>query len=167
VVREICCLPNPVLRRKAKRVPAIDRSVRRLIDDMLETLQQASGVGLAAPQVGVSLRVVVIHLPDEPPLALINPEVVKRSGEREVTEGCLSIPGYFGEVKRSVAVAVKGTDRSGKAIRVKGTGLLAQALEHELDHLNGVLFIDHLDSLEKLHKVTEKPADGEARSDGM
>ncbi len=166
-VREICCLPNQVLKRKAKRVPAIDRSIQRLIDDMLETMQEASGVGLAAPQVGVSLRVVVIQVPEEPPIALINPEVVKRTGEREVTEGCLSIPGYFGEVKRSVSVAVRGTDRSGKSIKVKGTGLLAQALEHELDHLNGVLFIDHLDSPEKLHKVTEKKAEGEAKSDGM
>ncbi len=166
-VREICCLPNQVLKRKAKRVPAIDRSIQRLIDDMVETMQQASGVGLAAPQVGVSLRVVVIQLPDEPPMALVNPEVVRRTGEREVTEGCLSIPGYFGEVKRSVSVAVRGVDRSGKSIRVRGTGLLAQALEHELDHLNGVLFIDHLDSPDKLHKVTDKPSDSETKSDGM
>jgi peptide deformylase len=166
-VREICCLPNQVLKRKAKRVPAIDRSIQRLIDDMMETMQQASGVGLAAPQVGVSLRVVVIQLPDEPPMALVNPEVVRRSGEREVTEGCLSIPGYFGEVKRSVSVAVRGVDRSGRPIRVRGTGLLAQALEHELDHLNGVLFIDHLDTQEKLHKVTESKSDSPTKSDGM
>ena len=158
-VREICCLPNPVLKRKAKRVPAIDGSVQRLIDDMVETMQQANGVGLAAPQVGVSLRVVVIQLPDEAPMALVNPEIVKRSGEREVTEGCLSVPGYAGEIKRSVSVAVKGADRSGKSIRLKSSGLLAQALEHELDHLNGVLFVDHVESPEKLYRVTQAKSD--------
>lgn len=160
--RRIYCLPRDiVLRRKAKRVPTIDGSVQRLIDDMLETLQQAGGVGLAAPQVGVSLRVVVIQLPDEVPIFLVNPEVVRRSGEREVMEGCLSIPGYMGEIRRSVTVTVKGWDRNGKAVRIKGAGLLAQALEHELDHLNGILFIDHLESPEKLHRVeTETQAEG-------
>jgi len=110
-------------------------------------------VGLAAPQVGVSLRVVVLQMPDEEPVAIINPEIVKRAGEREVTEGCLSIPGYAGEIKRSVSVTVKGLDRQGRPTRIKATGLRAQALEHELDHLNGVLYIDHLESRDKLFKV--------------
>ena len=161
-VRTICCLPGDlVLRQKARRVTTIDSSIQRLIDDMVATMQQASGVGLAAPQIGVSLRVVVIQLPDEEPMALINPEIVKRSGEREVVEGCLSVPGYAGDIKRSVAVTVKGRDRRGKSVRIKAAGLLAQALEHELDHLNGVLFVDHVDSPDKLHRVeAENQAEG-------
>jgi len=120
---------------------------------MVATMQQAKGVGLAAPQVGVSLRVMVLQMPGEEPMAIINPEIVKRSGEREVPEACLSIPGIAGEIKRSVSVTVKGRDRQGKTIRLKATDLLAQALEHELDHLNGVLYIDRIESRDKLHKV--------------
>jgi len=150
----ICHFPeDTVLRRKAKRVSSIDKSIQRLIDDMVETMQQANGVGLAAPQVGVSLRVIVLQMPEEEPMAIINPEMVKRLGEREVTEGCLSIPGYFGEIKRSASVIVKGRDRQGKAIRIKATGLMAEALEHEIDHLNGILYIHHLESQDKLHEV--------------
>lgn len=149
-VRQIRHLPDPVLRRKAKRVPAIDGSIQRLIDDMVETMQQARGVGLAAPQVGVSLRVIVLQMPGEEPFAIVNPEVVKRAGEQEVTEGCLSVPGYVGEIKRSASVTVKGRDRQGRPIRIKATDLLAEALEHEIDHLNGVLYIDHLESQDML-----------------
>lgn len=144
---------DSVLRKKAKRVPTVDGSIQRLIDHMIETMQQTSGVGLAAPQVGVSLRVVVFQMPGEEPMAIVNPEVVKRIGEREVMEGCLSVPGYYGEIKRSVSVTVKGWDRQGKAIRIKATGLMAQALEHELDHLNGILYVDHVESQDKLHKI--------------
>jgi peptide deformylase len=154
VMRALCRFPgDPVLRQKAKRVSSIDGSIQRLIDDMVETMRQTNGVGLAAPQVGVPLRVVVLQMPGEEPVAIINPEIVKRAGKREVTEGCLSIPGYAGEIKRSVSVTIKGWDRQGKPTRVKATGLMAQALEHELDHLNGVLYIDHLESQDKLHKV--------------
>lgn len=145
--------PDPVLRRKAKRVPSIDSSIQRLIDDMMETMQQANGAGLAAPQVGVSLRVMVLQMPDAEPLAIINPEVVRRTREREVTEGCLSVPGYAGKIKRSASVTVKGWDRWGKAIRIKATNLLAQALEHELDHLNGILYIDHIESQDNLYRI--------------
>jgi peptide deformylase len=120
---------------------------------MVETMQQTNGVGLAAPQVGVPLRVIVLQMPGEQPMAIINPEIIKRAGEREVTEGCLSILGYAGEIKRSVSVTVKGWDRQGKTIRIKATGLMAQTLEHELDHLNGVLYIDHIESQDKLHRV--------------
>ena len=144
---------DPVLRQKAKKVSRIDNSIQQLIDDMVETMQQANGVGLAAPQVGVSLRVAVLQMPDEEPVAIINPEIIKRDGEQEVTEGCLSIPGYFGELKRSASVTVKGQDRQGKAIRIKATGLMAEALEHEIDHLNGTLYIDRLDSQDKLHRI--------------
>ena len=155
----IRALPNSVLRQRAKRVREIDNSIQRLVDDLLETMHHASGVGLAAPQVGVPLRVAVIQLSEEDePLVLVNPQVVKRSGEREVEEGCLSIPGYRGEIKRSVSITVKGRDRKGKEVRVKGTELLAQALEHEIDHLNGVLYVDHLESRDKLYKL--EPEDG-------
>jgi len=161
-VRQIRTLPDPLLKRKAKRVSSIDGSIQRLIDDMLETMPQAGGVGLAAPQIGVSLRVIVLQMPDEEPVALINPEIVKRSGEREVSEGCLSVPGYAGEIKRSLSVTVKGQDRQGKTIRLKATGLMAQALEHELDHLNGVLYVDHIESNDKLHRIEPPTPEGEA-----
>ena len=160
-VRQIRTLPDPLLKRKAKRVSSIDGSIQRLIDDMLETMPQAGGVGLAAPQIGVSLRVIVLQIPDEEPVALINPEIVKRSGEREVSEGCLSVPGYAGEIKRSLSVTVKGQDRQGKTIRLKATGLMAQALEHELDHLNGVLYVDHIESNDKLHRIEPPTPEGE------
>jgi peptide deformylase len=157
-VLPICHSPNDrVLRQKAKRVPCIDRSVQRLIDDMILTMQQADGVGLAAPQVGQSLRVIVVQMPGEEPIALINPEIVKRTGEQEVTEGCLSVPGYYGELKRSAEVTVKGKDRRGKAVRIKVTGLMAEALEHEIDHLNGILYIDRIENQERLYKI-EHPA---------
>jgi len=120
---------------------------------MIETMRDAYGVGLAAPQVGKLLRIIVIELPGEEVKALINPEVVKRVGERVVEEGCLSIPGYRGEIKRSVSVTVKGHNRRGKEIRLRGKELLAQALEHEIDHLNGVLYIDYLESPDKLYPI--------------
>ena len=152
-VLPIVCYPDAVLRQKAKRVSNIDGSIQRLIDDMVDTMHEVEGVGLAAPQVGVSLRVIVIELPGEETLALVNPQIVKRSGERSVEEGCLSVPGYRGEIERSLKVTVKGLDRSGKEVRVRGEGLLAQAFEHEVDHLNGTLYIDHLESMDNLFKL--------------
>lgn len=149
-------LPDPILRQKAKRVKNLDGSLHRLIEDMLETLPAANGVGLAAPQVGVSLRVAVIAIPDQPEIVLINPEVVRRQGERLVDEGCLSIPGYVGQIRRAESVTVKAHDRQGREIRIKANELLAQALEHEIDHLNGVLYIDHLNSAADLRKITRE-----------
>jgi peptide deformylase len=147
-------LPDPVLRQKAKRVKTIDSSIQKLIADMIETMHAVPGrAGLAAPQVGVSLRVVVIGLPEEEDIVLINPEIVRRSGERVVTEGCLSVPGYYGEIKRAKTVTAKGRDAKGKEIRIKADELLAQALEHEVDHLNGMLYIDHLEKRDDLHQV--------------
>jgi len=146
-------VPDPVLRQKAKRISRIDSSIKKLIDDMIETLRAASGVGLAAPQVGVSLRVIVICLPEQEPFALINPAVVRRKGEREVNEGCLSIPGYVGQIKRAESITVKGLDPGGKEVRIKAGELLAQALEHEIDHTNGILYIDYLESPDDLHKI--------------
>ena len=156
----ILLIDNPIVRQKAKKVGRIDGSIQKLIDDMLETMRDAHGVGLAAPQVGVPLRVALIQLPEEEPLVLINPQVVKRSGERVVEEGCLSLPGYRGDIKRSEAVTVKGRDRHGKLRRIKATELLAQVLEHELDHLDGVLYIDYLASLDQLRKI--EPEEQEA-----
>ena len=142
---------DPVLREKAKKVRKIDASLQKLIDDMIDTMHAAPGVGLAAPQVGVSRRVVVIDTPDDGLMALINPEVVKSSGERRLMEGCLSVPGYQAEITRSKSVTVKALDREGKEVRIKATEtLLAQALEHEIDHINGILYIDHLDSADEL-----------------
>ena len=163
-VHPIRLLPDPVLRQKAVRVPAIDESIQHLIDDMIESMYAANGVGLAAPQIGVSLRVVVIGLPEEEPFALINPEIVKRSGERTVDEGCLSLPGYRGELIRSTMVIAKGLDRAGKQVRIKGRdNLLAQALEHEIDHINGTLYIDHLPDMETLRRVEPAEAEEEER----
>jgi len=153
VVLPILKYPDPVLRRKAKRVSHVDKSLNRLIDDMIETMYQASGAGLAAPQVGVSLKIAVIGIPEEEVIVLVNPELVKKSGERVVIEGCLSVPGYRGEIKRSEKVTVKALNRNGKAFRIKADDLLAEVLEHEIDHLNGVLYIDHLESTEKLEKI--------------
>ncbi len=152
-VTKVRTLPDPVLRQRAKRVNLIDSSIQKLIDDMIDTMRAVSGVGLAAPQIGVSLRVAVIEIPGEEVITLINPEVVKRQGERVVEEACLSVPGYQGEINRSVIVKVKAQDRQGKEIRIKGEDLLAQALEHETDHLNGTLYIDHVESSDKLFKM--------------
>jgi len=157
-VRSICALPEPVLRQKAKKVTTIDSSVQRLIDDMIDTMRAVSGVGLAAPQIGVPLRIAVIEVPGEEVITLINPEVVKRRGERSIGEACLSVPGYQGELERSIWVKVKAQNRQGRNIRLKGEGLLAQALEHEIDHLNGILYVDRVES-GKLWKSL--PAEGQ------
>ena len=153
-VLQIRTLPDPVLRQKAKRVARIDKSVQKLIDDMIDTLRAGPNrAGLAAPQVGVPLRIAVIELPEQELITLINPAIVKKEGERIVQEGCLSIPGYFGEIKRAVTVKVKAKDRYGKDFRLKAQGLLAQALEQEIEHLEGILYIDHLESPDKLFEA--------------
>ena len=152
-VRQIRIIPDEVLRQKAKKVPAIDASIHQIIDDMILTMQEANGVGLAAPQVGVLLRVIVLQMPEQEPFSIVNPDIVKSSGERMVIEGCLSIPGYQGELKRSEKVTVKGLDREGKKIRISATDLLAQALEHEIDHLDGILYTDRIGSEGKLYKI--------------
>ncbi len=146
-------VPDPILRQKSKRVRSIDGSIQKLIGNMLETMHAAPGVGLAAPQVGVPLRVIVISMPEQEDIALINPQIVRRSGERLVNEGCLSVPGYVGELKRAVSITAKGRDQNGKEIRIKADELLAQVLEHEIDHLNGVLYIDQLEDRDKLRKI--------------
>ena len=153
-VLQIRTLPDPVLRQRAKRVTKIDDSIQKLIDDMIDTLRaDPNRAGLAAPQVGVLLRIAVIEVPEQELITLINPEIVKKEGERIVQEGCLSVPGYFGEIKRAVTVKVKARDRYGKEFRLKAQGLLAQALEQEIEHLDGILYIDHLESPEKLFEI--------------
>ena len=142
----------PILRQRAKRVPRVDDSIRKLIDDMVDTMVAAPGVGLAAPQVGVGLRVAVIKT-DQNLHTLVNPEMVKAEGEQIGMEGCLSVPGYVGEVKRALRVVARGLNRNGRMVRVKGDGLLARAIQHEIDHLDGILFTDRLTSLGTLRKV--------------
>ena len=165
-VRPIRYLGDPVLRKPARKVSRVDDSIRKLIEDMTESMYAAHGVGIAAPQIGVPLRVVVIGMPDEEPFALINPEVIERSGERRLDEGCLSVPGYRGTVTRSVKVTVKALDHRGKEIRVKAEdNLLAQALEHETDHVNGTLYVDHLDAKKDLIKIEPIAARSEEDDD--
>ena len=145
---------------------SIDGSIHRLVADMMDSMIAAKGVGIAAPQIGVALRVVVLGVPGREPFALINPEIVRRSGERRVTEGCLSVPGYRGEITRSLSVVVRALDEKGRQTRIKASAkteneeeaLLAQALEHEVDHVNGILYIDHLASLDELVKI--EPEEG-------
>lgn len=152
---------DPRLRRKARRVSSFESSLARLIEDMVETMRATGGVGLAATQVGIPLRVAVIEVPGQEVIVLVNPEIVRRSGERAVEEGCLSLSGYRGQISRSEKVTVKARDRQGKEFRVRGEGLLAQALEHELDHLNGVLYFDHLESRDQLYRIEAKEAEPE------
>jgi peptide deformylase len=152
-VLPIRTVPDPVLRQKAKRVKVIDKSVRKLISDMQETLRIATGVGLAANQVGQTVRLIVLNIPGNECKVVVNPEVIRRIGSRVVSEGCLSIPGYVGEIKRSELVRIKGLDSRGKEIKIKADGLFAEVLEHEIDHLNGILYIDHLESPEKFRKL--------------
>ena len=149
---EILTSENPRLRIRASRVARVDDSVRKLMDDMVETMVSASGVGLAATQVGVSQRVIVLKV-DNQLLQLANPELIKASGEQIGFEGCLSVPGYIGEVARAQRVVVKALNRHGKEVRIKGEDLLARALQHEIDHLDGVLFVDKLTSLDTLKPV--------------
>jgi peptide deformylase len=151
-------VPDPILKQKSKRVRTIDKSIQVLINNMIETMNAANGVGLAAPQIGTLLRIIVISIPGEDIITLINPKIARKTGDRLIDEGCLSIPGYIGQIKRSVSVTVKGRDQNGKEIRIKANGLLAQALEHEIDHINGVLYIDYLESQSDLRKIEPEEA---------
>ena len=148
------------LRTKCPKVPKVDDSTRKLIDDMVDTMRDAPGIGLAAPQVGVLLRVIVAEV-DGQLHALVNPEIIRAEGEQVGDEGCLSIPGYAGEVKRFERVVVKAKNRAGKDVRVRGEGLLARCLQHEIDHIDGILFTDRLTSPDSLRKVAPDEA-GEA-----
>jgi peptide deformylase len=156
--RPIITWENPRLRMHSVKVKRIDANIRTLIDDMIDTMRANNGIGLAAPQVGVLLRVVVCEYTDEETeevhqTILVNPEITAKEGEYDAEEGCLSIPGYYGVVPRAVSVSVKGKDRQGKDVKIKTDGTLAHILQHEIDHLDGILYIDYLESLDQLQKV--------------
>lgn len=165
-VREILTSEHPALRQKAKKIKKIDASLQKLIDDMIETMEDAPGQGLAAPQLGVGLRVIVIDAKpgdtddeeQEKPvkLQLVNPEIVSKSGEQFGEEGCLSIPGYVGNVRRAMQVTVRGLNRKGKEVRITATHNLSRALQHEIDHLDGVLYTDLLEKPDDLFRLGEK-----------
>lgn len=154
-----------MLRQKAKKIKKIDAPLQKLIDDMIETMEEAPGQGLAAPQIGVSLRLIVIDakpgedVPEKEEavkLQLINPEIVESRGEQVGEEGCLSIPGFVGNVRRSQFVTVKALNRKGKEIKLKASHNLAVVLQHEIDHLDGVLYTDRLEKPEDLFRLTEE-----------
>jgi peptide deformylase len=147
-LREVVTIPDEVLRRKAHKVTNFDKDLSTLIDDMFETMRQAPGVGLAAPQVAISQRVIVVEYAEEEEekpksFAVINPEIIKTSAETEMgIEGCLSIPNLVGEVDRFSAIVVKGFNKQGKPVKIKSSGWLARIFQHEIDHLEGILFTD-------------------------
>ena len=155
MIRPILGFDQPILREKTKRVGRVDDSIRRLLDDLTETMIAAPGAGLAAPQIGVGLRVCVVKGDDNQIYQLVNPELVKGSGTQVGYEGCLSYPGWVGEVPRYETVVVKGFNRKGKAVRIKSEGFTARAFQHEIDHLDGILFTDRLTSLDTLVRVED------------
>ena len=144
-IRKIRLEDDEILRKKCRPVEVVDEKIKELVEDMIETMHSQDGVGLAAPQVGILKRVVVIDLYDNHgPYVLINPEIIKEKGEQEVEEGCLSFPNKFAKIIRPEEVVVKALDIDGKEYKLKGKELLAQAISHEIDHLNGVLFVDKI-----------------------
>lgn len=147
-VLEIKKAGDKVLKEICQPVVKVDKKIKKLLDDMAETMYQADGVGLAAPQVGVPLRVIVVDI-GEGLTELVNPEFTATEGSEQGTEGCLSVPGVFGEVERFTQVTVEGLNRSGKKVRIQASGFFARALQHEIDHLNGVLFIEKAQTLHK------------------
>jgi peptide deformylase len=168
-VRPIVTQEHPVLRKKAIKVISFDQTFQTLVDDMIDTVTAAPGVGLAAPQVGVSQRVIVVKLPDDPEeygenanktFVVANPKIIKTSKKTVLgTEGCLSIPGYLGEVERFVTVVVTGQDRHGKDFRIRADNWFARIFQHEIDHLDGILYIDRTD---KVWKASEEQTKTEA-----
>ena len=168
-VRSILTAENPLLRRKSKKVTRFGDGLRELVKEMFDSLHAVKGLGLAAPQIGILQRVFVVELPAETddegresaPAAsyvLINPEIIRRDGEEEMEEGCLSVPGYRGMVKRATRVTVRGQDPHGKTVRHRGEDALAQVFQHELDHLDGVLYLDRLESPDKIWQLTSAEA---------
>ncbi len=156
MVKKILKYPDPLLRKRSEPVDRIDDSVRALLADLVDTMRQVGGVGLSAPQIGVTKRVIVVEIPadeteDKKPrlFKLVNPEIVDSRGTVKFEEGCLSIPGVKTNVKRSESVVVCGLDEEGREVRIEAKGLLSIALQHEIDHLNGVLFIDRVSSIKR------------------
>lgn len=166
-VREIRLLGDPALRERCEPVGEFDEEVRRLARDLLDTMYAAEGVGLAAPQVGVTVRMFAFDVrdPERPAGVIVNPEVVESSGSQTEDEGCLSIPGVTAQVERAERVLVEGRDPEGEAIRIEAGGLLARCLLHEIDHLDGVLFLDHLSPLKRkmlMDRWSKREAEPEA-----
>lgn len=166
MIREIRKIGDPVLRKKAKKVEKVSKDTQKLLDDMIATMRKAKGMGLAAPQVGISQRIAVVEVEKEDAgqvdasetvlYQLINPEVVKQSEDTwEHQEGCLSIPGWRGDVERPNKIVVRALDRDGNRIKIEAEGMLARALMHEIDHLDGVLYIDKLVSPDRVWRVDE------------
>ena len=157
---EILHFPDPRLRRRAEPVGAVDDRVRRLIDDMFETMYDAPGIGLAAPQVNVAKRVITIDLSKDrsEPLCLVDPEILRAGGEAETEEGCLSVPGVYEVVKRAERIRVSATGRDGRSREIEAEGLLAACIQHEIDHLDGRLFVDHLSRMkrQRIRRKAEK-----------
>ncbi|MDO8424871.1 MAG: peptide deformylase [bacterium] len=149
-IREIIKYPNPILKKKSKEVERIDEEVKKLAEDMIETLQNSQGVGLAAPQINVPKRIIAVQM-KEGPKVFLNPEVVKKSRETEIREeGCLCLPGVYLKVKRAKSVEIAAQDLEGKKINIKADGLAARVFQHEIDHLNGILILDKIPFLQKL-----------------
>jgi peptide deformylase len=159
VVRPILSFEHPVLHQKSRKVARVDTSIQRLLDDLAETMLDAPGAGLAANQIGVPLRVCVVKGDENQIWGLVNPVIVKSAGSQVGYEGCLSKPGWVGEVERHESVVVKGLNRHGKEVRIKSTGFTARAFQHELDHLDGILFTDRLTSLDTLRRIEELQAE--------
>ena len=158
-LRKIRVSGDDILRKHAREVENVDDKIRELIEDMVETMHEFNGVGLAAPQVGILKRIIVIDLYDESPvIKLINPKIEKEKGEQEVEEGCLSFPNQYAKVIRPKEITVTGLNEKGEKIKIEADGLLAQALSHEIDHLEGVLFVDKMlpDTLEYVEPDTEQ-----------
>jgi peptide deformylase len=168
-ILDILHFPDTRLRNVAKPVGQVDDSVRKLIDDMLETMYQAPGIGLAAIQVNQPRRVIVVDISEErnQPLALVNPEILDTQGEEEMDEGCLSVPGVYEKVQRAERVRVRALDRDGKSFEMEVDGLLAVCIQHEIDHLDGKLFVDYLSNLkrQRIRKKLEKEARLSSASD--
>ena len=169
--RKIVFIGNPILRQKARRIHRFDSSLPRLVQEMFETMHAADGIGLAAPQIGLGMRLFVIECEDKETgkthrVAMANPEIVQREGEQIGVDGCLSIPGYYGvNVRRAARVVVKGQDMRGRPMRVSAEGLFAWALQHEIDHLDGILFLDRLDRPEDLREVRESELEEEIEAE--
>lgn len=151
-VRKLHLLGSPVLRQRAEPVAVVDDEVRRLVDDLFETMYAAKGVGLAANQVGLARRVAVVDVGEETPtpLVLINPRIVQQSADTDVAEeGCLSVPEIFGDIERPMRVVVEALDREGRPVQLEADGYQARAIQHEIDHLDGILFLDHLSAVKR------------------
>jgi len=150
-LRKILHYPNPKLRHTAKSVDNVDKEIQRLISDMFETMYEDNGIGLAATQIGIDLRIFVVdvHEKNKNPIAFINPVIIEQAGEQKYPEGCLSLPGIFAEIKRAENIKIEALNKEGKNFTLEANGILAVAIQHEFDHLDGKLFIDHLSSLKK------------------